>query len=233
VPESLVIPGRFNGPMESGNGGYVSGATASFLGGVATVSLRRPVPLETQLAVEVENSSARVLDGEDLVAEGERASDFRLPVPEPVSVEEAREAGEHYRGLRDGQFSRCFVCGLAREDGFEVFAGEVADRDVVASPWTPPAWTADEEGNVRPELVWAALDCPTYFATYIHHELATSFLAQMTARVDAPVPVAEEHVVMAWPIEVDGRKRHAGSAVVQSDGQVLALARALLIEPRS
>jgi hypothetical protein len=39
-------------------------------------------------------------------------------------------------------------------------------------------------------------------------------------------------VVIAWPIGTDGRKRLAGSAVLSGDGEQLAVARALLIEPR-
>ena len=39
-------------------------------------------------------------------------------------------------------------------------------------------------------------------------------------------------VVIAWPLEVDGRKRRAGSAVLSADGETLAVARALMIEPR-
>ncbi len=233
MAEPLVVPSRFNGPLDSGNGGYSAGAIATYLGGTAAVSLRRPVPLDTPLEVNLDGQAARVIDDEALIAEAERADDFDLNPPGPVTVDEARRASTRYRGLPDGQFSRCFVCGLAREDGFQVFAGEVEGRDLVASPWTPPAWAADEEGQVKPELIWAALDCPTYFATYIHGDLATSFLAQMTARIDAPVPVGEEHVVIAWPIEVDGRKRLAGSAVLSSSGTALALARVLLIEPRA
>jgi len=38
--------------------------------------------------------------------------------------------------------------------------------------------------------------------------------------------------VIAWPVETDGRKLHAGSTVLSSDGEALAVARALLIEPR-
>jgi hypothetical protein len=41
-----------------------------------------------------------------------------------------------------------------------------------------------------------------------------------------------EHVVLGWPLAVDGRKHHAGAAVLASDGTVLAAARVLLIAPR-
>lgn len=232
MPEQLVIPAAFNGPLESGNGGYSAGAVAGFLGGAATVSLRRPVPLDTPLDVAMEDGGARVLDGEELIAEAVPAADFEVAVPDAVGLEEARDASTRYRGLAEGQFRRCFVCGPAREDAFGVFAGPVAGRDVVASPWTPTPATADDEGNVRPEFIWAVLDCPTYFAAYNEEVGTISFLASLTARVNAPVRAGEEHVVIAWPISVDGRKRRAGSAVLSADGEVLAAAEALMIEPR-
>lgn len=232
MSESVSIPSRFNGPLESGNGGYCSGIVAGFVGGAAEVSLRRPVPLDTPLDVEREGDSVRVFEGEALVAEGRPAPEVEVEVPAPVSPREARGAAARYRGRSDGVFSRCFVCGRARADAFGVFAGAVEGRQLVTSPWTPRAWTADAADRVLPELVWAVLDCPTYFAVYLSGELPNSVLARLTARIDAPVIAGEEHVVMAWPGESDGRKRHAGSAVLSSDGEVLAVARALLIEPR-
>jgi len=114
-----------------------------------------------------------------------------------------------------------------------VFAGAVEGRPLVAAPWTPPAWTADSSGRVRAEHVWAALDCPTYFAAYMEEETAVSFLVQFTAGVFADVPADTEHVVIAWPIETDGRKRRAGSALLSADGETLAAASALLVEPRA
>jgi len=233
MPESVSIPARFNGPLESGNGGYSAGVVAGFLEGPAEVSLRRPVPLGTELDVaRQDDGSVRLLDGEALVAEGRAAPELDVEVPAPVSPHEARLAAGRYRGRSDGLFSRCFVCGRAREDAFGVFAGAVDDRELVASPWTPPPWTADESGNVHPEFVWAVLDCPTYFALYMSGELPVSVLARLTARIDAPVVAGSEHVVIAWPLEADGRKRLAGSAVLSAEGKPLAVAQALLIEPR-
>jgi hypothetical protein len=165
VSEALFIPKRFNGPLESGNGGYCSGVVAGFLGGPAEVTLRRPVPRDRQLdVIRKSDGSMRVLDGEALVAEGRSAPEFEVEVPAPVSPREAHLAVARYRGSSDGLFSRCFVCGPAREDAFGVFAGAVEGRPLVASPWTPPAWAADAAGRALPEFVWAVLDCPTYFA---------------------------------------------------------------------
>jgi hypothetical protein len=233
VSQTLSIPGRFNGPLTSGHGGYCSGVIAGFVEGPAEVTLRSPVPLDTPLDVIRENDgSVRVLDGETLVAEAHSTPELELGVPEPVSVEQARQATTGYSGKPDGLFAHCFVCGPAREDALGVFAGRVEGRELVASPWTPPAWTADAERRVLPEFIWAVLDCPTYFAVYGNGDQPMSFLGRMTTRIDAPVVPGEEHVVIAWPIETDGRKRHAGAAVLSSDGVPLAIARALMIEPR-
>lgn len=233
MPDTLSVPARFNGPLHSGNGGYSAGVVAAFVDGPAEVSLRLPVPLDTPLQVFTEEgSSVRVFHGEGLVAEGRVEPEFALEPPAPVGVEDARAAKARYRGLADGVFSRCFVCGRARGDAFGVFAGEVEDRELVASPWTPPSWTADAHGAVLSEFVWAVLDCPTFFASYLGQEPGMSVLAQLTARLQGPVPAEEEHVVMAWPLEVSGRKRWAGSAVVSAAGEPLAVARALLIELR-
>jgi hypothetical protein len=232
VSERLVIPARFNGPPESGNGGYSAGAVASFVGDAATVSLRRHVPLETALSVDAGEGAVRIFDGEDLIAEAQPASSFDLKVPPPVSAAAARQATARYRGLRGAQFSRCFVCGLDREDGLGLHSGEVDGRDVVASPWRPASWTAGADGLVRAEIVWAALDCPTYFAAYLRDELVEAYLVRMTASIEGPVAAGEEHVVMAWPLATDGRKRRAGCALLAGDGRVLGRAEALLVEPR-
>lgn len=234
MPESVSIPGRFNGPLESGNGGYCSGIVAGFLDGAAKVTLRRPVPLDAPLDIVREGEgSVQMLDGEALVAEADATPEFDLEVPGPVTPHEARLAMERYEGLTDGPFSRCFVCGTAREDAWGVFAGAVEGRRLVASSWTPPSWTADRAGRVLPEFVSSVLDCPTYFASYVDQGPGPGVLAQLTARIDAPVIAGEEQVVIAWPSEADGRKRRAGAAVLSRDGETLAVADALLIEPRA
>ncbi len=232
--DTVAVPKRFNGPLESGNGGYSAGAIAAFVeGDVAEVSLRSPVPLDSPLQVSREGDALRVLDGETLVAEAGPVEDLGVEPPEPVGPDAARAAAKRYRGLKGGPFSRCFVCGLDREDALGVFAGEVEGRGIVASPWTPPTWAAGESGAVRAEIVWGVLDCPTYFAAHLRRDpLPVSFLVRQATRIDASVPVGEEHVVIAWPLGADGRKHEAASAILSAEGEILAIARALLVEPR-
>ncbi len=235
MAQTIEIPRRFNGPLGSGNGGYCSSVVAALIDGPAEVSLLSPAPLDTELTVERhDDGRVRLLADGTVVAEGRRAAGpVDLDVPEPVGPDAARIAMDGYRGLADGPFCRCFVCGRAREDALGVFAGQVEGRDLVASTWTPPRWTAGDDGAVRPEILWSVLDCPTYFAAHFDEELSLSFLVRFAARIDGPVPAGREHVVIGWPIEAEGRKRRAGAAVVTADGEVLAVADALLVEARS
>lgn len=231
----IVVPARFNGPEQSGNGGYAAGILAAAFGGsdAVEVTLRSPVPLDTPLQHVVDDGRARLLDGETVVAEAKRVDDFELEVPEVVDLERARAAMEGYRGQSGGPFSRCFVCGLDRDDSMGVFAGPVEGGEAVATTWTPRSDMADPDGKTRAEIVWSALDCPTYFAAYRDEEGTISLLARITGRLEGVVRAGSEHVVMAWPLGTDGRKREAGVAVLSGDGEVLARARALMIEPRA
>ena len=143
--EPLTVPGRFNGPRDSGNGGYSCGIFSRLIDGPAEVSLRAPVPLDTELGGELRDGGVDVLADGDMIARVEPADELDLEVPETVNLDEAREGSKLYRGVEDGPFSHCFVCGLSRPDAYGVFAGEVEGKRVVASPWTP----RDRDGGLR------------------------------------------------------------------------------------
>jgi hypothetical protein len=219
----MIVPGRFNGPPDSANGGYTCGLVAAILGGVAEVTLRRPPPLDRELAVARDDGRVVVRDGEALVAEAERVT-FDVEVPAPVSVEEAAAASRRYAGFLHHAYNTCFVCGPGREDGLRVYAGPVEGRPgLVASPWTPGE-------DVRPELVWAALDCPSGWAVDDFQREGV-LLGRMAARIDHMPVAGTPHVVLGWRVDEDGRKRHAGSALLTAEGEALARARSTWLVP--
>jgi hypothetical protein len=219
----MIVPGRYNGPPDSGNGGYACGLVAGLLGGVAEVTLRLPPPLDRELDVVRDDGRVQIRDGDALVAEAE-AAEVEIDVPGPVSVEEAAEASTRYAGFAHHAYSTCFVCGPRREDGLRIYAGPVEGRPgVVASPWTPPEGT-------RPELVWAALDCPSGWAVDDFQREGV-LLGRMAAEIDRLPEPGKPHVVLGWRVGEDGRKRYAGSAVLTADGEVLARARSTWIVP--
>jgi hypothetical protein len=163
VAESIVIPRRFNGPPDSGHGGYSCGAVASLVGNPVEVTLLSPPPLETPLVVERPDGEVRVRDGDTLVAEGVPV-ELDLEVPDPVSLEEAvRGNREGHRLFTPGHpFPTCIVCGPDREkaDGMGVMAGPVREG-LFAADWTADDSVSDGAGVVSTECVWAMLDCPS------------------------------------------------------------------------
>src|SRR5215469_940539 len=92
MTDSLVIPSRFCGPTGSGNGGYVCGRIAAYLDDPVTVTLRRPPPLDTPMAVERDSiSSIRINHSRTLIAEAGCSPGSPAPeIPGRVSVAEAR-----------------------------------------------------------------------------------------------------------------------------------------------
>lgn len=238
---TVLVAGRFCGPSDSANGGYASGLVAQWLGGAAEVELRRPPPLETPMRVVVEDGEAEVTDPDDggLVLRGRALADAEphVEVPPAVTYAEAQDAAHRYVGFERHPFPRCFTCGPEREDGdgLRIFPGQVADRPegTVAAPWRPDVSFADEHGVMPTAMVWAALDCPTGFTTINADEDRLPYvLARFAVRVDAPVHVGRDLVVMAWPLGDEGRKHHAASALVDDQGLVIARARALWIQLR-
>jgi len=230
---TITIARRFNGPANSGNGGYVCGLLAREIEGPSQVTLRAPPPLEIPLHLERTESGVRLTHGGGVIAEAVSAA-FDLSAPPAPTRAQAEAARARYRGLVDHRYETCFVCGPARplHDGLEIYTGPMEDAPMVACTWTPSPDLADESGDVAPEFIHAALDCPSYWALPRGGEMA-ALLARMTSSLDAPAPRAGETlIVAAWPLSSDGRKHRGASAVYTAEGALIARAEALWIEPK-
>ena len=230
-----MIEGRYNGPPESANGGYACGMVANLLGdGPAEVTLRAPPPLDRPLDVRRARGSVSLYDGETLVAEGKAIDGLELEVADGLDADTAVAASANYPWYEEHFFPTCFVCGpeRPRRDGLGIFAGRVDGGGLFASGWTPAPELADAAGQVRPEIVWAALDCPTGVAALTNGETTLGMLGMLAGAIDAPVLAGEQHTVTAWALAVDGRKRVAAAAISGPDGTVRARSRALWIELR-
>jgi hypothetical protein len=242
----LVVPHRFRGPARSGNGGWTAGSLAERLAGVAVggsgceaveVTLRRPPPLDTELAVLVEGehadrpTRATLRHGDETVAEA-TCTDRELAPLDVVEPAVAEAAMGDYPGHRRHPFPECFACGPARApgDGLRIFPGPVPGRpDTVASVWVPHPSLA-ESGDVVDAGVervgvattWAALDCVGGWSEDL--EGRPCVLGRMTARLDALPVVGEPHVAVGHRTGVEGRKTFTASTLYDSDGRVVATA---------
>jgi hypothetical protein len=234
VTGEVIINRRFRGPPDSGNGGYSCGIVATAIASQpAEVTLRLPPPLERPLGVEGEDGRVVMRDGDAVVAEAKAIEGLELELPNPIGVDEAEAARAASPLYEEHPFPECFVCGPHRHsrDGLCIVCGPVGS-EIVAAPWKVDDTVVDERGEVRPEIVWAALDCPGGLSGMLVRELGLSVLGRLSARIHAGIREGTTCVAMGWPIDRDGRKFHAGSAVFSEDGALLAEARATWIELR-
>jgi hypothetical protein len=111
-----------------------------------------------------------------------------------------------------------------------IFAGRLGTSRTVAAAWTPHASLADAVGDVNPELVWAALDCPGGWAAVVDIDPKPVVLGRISARLDRPVRAGAPHIVTAWKIAGEGRKHLVGSAIFDERGALCAIARATWFE---
>jgi hypothetical protein len=220
-----------------GHGGYVAGLLVDHVGAAGDrpveVTLRRPVPLDTDLELVTTEGGVELRRGDELIAEAKPADDETvikgLDVPPPPTIDAARAAEAASPSLYDngrGVHPICFGCGNVRSDdeGLQVFAGpvEVGGRQQVAGVWRPGSSERTTDG-----WLLAALDCPGAFA-FITEGTRAGLLGRIVFQRLRPSAVdpAAEHVVTGWQIGVDGRKMFAGTALFDADGGLLAAAKA-------
>jgi len=228
----VIIPGRFNGPPTSGNGGYSCGVLAAFIDGPARIRLHRPPPLDTALRVsEAEDGAVQMFDGDTLVGSAV-AAPLELDIPPAPSLQASQEAMSRFPCYEQHTFETCFVCGPGRpeHDGLELFTGSLADNEgILASRWQPASDLSDAEGNLRPEILWSALDCPGYFAA-MGDNLRPALLGELVGEIYSPAAGDQPYVVYAWSLGNEGRKFYGAAAVATAAGEIMAASHSTWIE---
>ncbi len=197
------------------------------------VRLIKPPPLDTRLEIvdDPATGGLRLMDDADPVASATPKT-FELEVPRPPSYAEALAVVSSYQGFQEHPYSECFVCGPVRSrgDGMRVFASPIPGMDLVAAAWIPDRSLVGADNKVRPEFMWAALDCPGFFASGAAAKGA--LLGTYAARIDRCVHLDTPCVVIGWLIRHEGRKHVVGSAIFDNFGELCGRALATWIEPR-
>jgi hypothetical protein len=230
TPTEIVIAARFNGPPGSANGGYVCGLIAVATGEQVKVRLHQPPPLEVPLVVEsVEPGTWRVRHELETVATATQTA-VELDPPAVPGYLAALEISKHYAGFAQHAYPRCFVCGPQRAigDGLRIFAGPRDGTDQVVAPWLPHPDLGDAAGKVRPQFIWAALDCPGYFA--FSSDGRRALLGELAVHIDRLVRIEKPCIVAGWPISCAGRKHRVATALYDEDGVPVARGLATWIE---
>ena len=217
---TITIPPAFNGPPGSGNGGYSAGLLAAHLDGPHTIRINAPIPLNRPLAMRREDGVTTLYDGDAVIMTARPEAPSIAPRPAP-SFEAAKRASEHPRPFGAGEQSVCFVCGRNRAEGegLRIFCGQLDDGETAATVWIPHETFGGEDGLVRPEILWSALDCPGGFSL---PDVDRALLGEMNAEILERPPVGEPLIIQAWRTGGKGRKHFAGTALYRPDGTLLA-----------
>lgn len=228
----IWIAKRFCGPPDSGNGGFTCGLTAEALPDFragAEATLRKPIPIEKQLTLAPRGRGVALLDGNELVIEAIRAT-IHANLPHTVSFAEATQVARTSPAFANHPFPTCFVCGPKRPpgDGLRIFPGRIRDEEIFAAPWIPAKEFADKDSNVRPEIIWAALDCPTGFAGGFPYE-GKLVTGRLGVTIVASVKAGQQHVLVSWRTGNEARKAFASAALLNAYGAVCAYAQATWI----
>lgn len=231
---SITINRRFNGPDRSANGGYACGQVARFIDGPAEVTLRFPPALDRPLAVMRDDSApdqqVTVWDSYELVAEAREAQAILLDPRVFPSVREADEASARHPGISvTHPPSNCFVCGPTRATGLGLCAGPLErNPDIGAAVLRADDTLPNDDGVLAPEVVWAALDCPS-FTPGMWKEGRLCLLARLTAELLSDVRVGDTLIAVGWPLLQQGRKYQTAAALLTPEGRTVARSRAVWI----
>ena len=227
----MIINSRFNGPPNSGNGGYVGGLMAKQLGDTVEVTLLKPPPLNQELSMAWSENTMELSHQNRLIAKAVNAT-MDLQPPVIPSMADAVLCETRYPGYQKHVFPECFVCGPARgeNDGLRLFTGLSGSKDYVAAPFRTFKDLYDDEGFMLTEFIWSALDCPgAYAITQIDTEKHL-VLGRMTVAVNDAIHIDEKLIVMGWYEGSEGKKNYSGTAIINSDGVVKAVGDAIWIE---
>lgn len=242
MTETIRIQKRFNGPHDSGNGGYSAGLAAQLLPQADAVeaTLRTAIPLDVTLRAHATETGLDIMTDDAatrILIMSLRPTWLETPNVKSPGLQAATVAAATFRNPEDHVLPHCFVCGPARAegDGLRIFPDWLKEPSgldnpntfpIVAAPWQPTPDLADDSGRIAPEYLWAALDCPGAFAI----DKEPILLGRMTTKIIDRPTTGAPIIAVAWSNGQDRRKHFAGSALFTESGALLAFSEQTWIQ---
>jgi hypothetical protein len=241
-PTSVSIDSVYNGPINCGNGGYISGLLAGFIEGDAEIRINAAFPVETPLQVKNTDKGIGVYLDDKLLGSA-RSIQLELAIPTPPDLANVTAASQRFDFIHSSDPKGCYVCSPLRtaDKGLRVFCGalnEIIDPDssidwrteieknIVAAVWRPADNLCNKEGNIDNIYVWSALDCPgAYAIKAAEADAGLQLLGTCSGSIKMPLSPNEDYIVSSWKVAPNsGRKRFMGVAIHNTTGQLMACA---------
>lgn len=230
----VTIARQFNGPPDSGNGGWVSGLIAQARlaqdpQGPVTARLRMPPPLDTPLAWEHDADGTRLMTHGGAVVGTATSGTFAREAPPFVDAAGVEAGLAAYPGFESHPFDQCFTCGTAREDGdgLRIFSGPIGDG-LTAAPWHVHESFDRGDGHADLPVTWAALDCPGGWAA--DFSVQPMLLGTMTADVVSAPEVGRTYHCVGRLSGREGRKFFTDVALYTPEGDLVGRSEQIWIQ---
>ncbi len=239
---SVSIDSVFNGPINCGNGGYISGLLASFIEGDAEIRINAAFPVNTPLQVKKTGQGIGAYRDDKLLGSA-RSIQLELAIPTPPSLANATAASQRFSFIHASDPKGCYVCSPLRSEtnGLRVFCGPLKEvvapqanidwptqieKNLVAAVWRPMDNLCTNEGNVDNIYVWSALDCPgAYAIKAAEPDAGLQLLGTCSGSIKAPLKPNDDYIISSWKISPNsGRKRFMGVAIHNLGGELMACA---------
>ena len=241
-PTSVSIDSIYNGPVNCGNGGYISGLLAGFIEGDAEIRINAAFPVETPLQVKNTDKGIGVYLDDKLLGSA-RSIQLELTIPTPPDLASATAASQRFDFMHASDPKGCYVCSPLRtgENGLRVFCGALneviepdssidwptqIEKNIVAAVWRPSDKICNSVGNIDNIYVWSALDCPgAYAIKAVEADAGLQLLGTCTGSIKTPLKPNEDYIISSWKISPNsGRKRFMGVAIHNTTGALMACA---------
>ena len=246
TPTIISIDSRYNGPINCGNGGYISGLLASFIEGDAEIRINAAFPIETPLHLKSLDTGIGVyrddiVSANTVLLGSARPISLTLEIPSPPSLARAKRAGERFHFIHLSDPKGCYVCSPIRsqEEGLHVYCGGLnptqekeKENIIVAGVWRPRENLSNAEGKVDAIYVWSALDCPgAYAIKAAEPESNIQLLGTCSGSIKAALNPEEDYIVSSWQAAPQqGRKRFMGVAIHDQNRHLMACAHQIWID---
>ncbi len=248
VQKIVSIDGLYNGPINCGNGGYISGLLASFIEGDAEIRINAAFPVETPLQVKNTDAGIGVFLDDKLLGSA-RSIALALAIPSAPDLGSARAASQRFAFIHSSAPQGCYVCSptRSRENGLRVFCGALdtvvktgspidwttqIEQNIVAALWRPSDKLANKDGNIDNIYTWSALDCPgAYAIKAAEPDAGLQLLGTCSGSIKTALKAEEDYILSSWKISPNsGRKRFMGVAIHSTSGTLMAYAKQIWID---